>query len=65
MCALAAVTSTLGLYSFLYTMRLTSSSTALSASNLQFWGSRGALKEKLSEWLSQCWLKAVCFGLGG
>lgn len=34
-CALAAVVSTLGVYSFQYTMRLTSSCTALSASNFQ------------------------------
>ncbi len=64
-CVLTAVASTLGVYSFLYTMRLTSSSTALSASNFQLWGSRGALKKKPSEWLPQCQLKAVSSGLGG
>lgn len=64
-CVLAAVASTLGVYSFLHTMRLTSSSTALSASNFQLWGSRGALKKKPTEWLPQCQLKAVSSGLGG
>lgn len=45
-CALAAVASTLGVYSFQYTMRLTSSFTALSASNFQLREDEGRLKKK-------------------
>lgn len=64
-CVLTAVASTLGVYSFMYTMRLTSSSTALRASNFKLWGSRGVFTKKPSEWLPQCQLKAVSYGLGG
>lgn len=39
-CVYPAVASTLGMYSFLYTMRMTSSSTALSVSNFQLSGKR-------------------------